>query len=422
MSDRRSKQTPKAALRICQVPVDQLRPFPENPRIMPASEMQKLVQSIQQFGMVEPLLARRSDQLVIGGNQRLGAVKIIGLKTVPVVFIQVSDAEAKILNLALNRIRGTWDLPKLGELLEELTDLPDLDAALTGFDPPEIDSLLAELERDAAPSPREETFPQAAEALQDWAERAPTRVSNGDSWRLGRHRLVCGDSLLPGNLKKLTGGAAVDMTLTDAPYGIGYESTQAAPGRRKRKIANDESSGFEAFLERALPAIKGQMKKGAVLYWFASGGGPSTALAKVLLAVERHFDLLNLLCWDRVDPGLGWRWRRSWEAIVEASVGKPRVWHGGTDRRNVLRFPRAIPQAGDHPTPKPIGLLEEIIRAAAPARGVILDPFAGSGSTLIAAERTGRVCLVAEIEPRYADIILARWEALSGSKASLMKD
>jgi DNA modification methylase len=426
MTGTETKSRPKAPkdgqLAIEHVPVETLRPFPGNPRTMPASEMQKLVRSIQKFGVVEPLVVRRSDRLVVGGNQRLGAVKIVGLETVPVVFIQISDAEAKILNLALNRIQGTWNLPKLGELLEELTDLPDLDVDLTGFDLPEIDSLLAELERDAAPSPREESFPQAAEALQDWAERAPTRVSTGDLWRLGRHRLFCGDSLLPGHLQKLTGGAAVDMTLTDAPYGLDYRSSQAKPGRRKRKIANDESSGFEAFLERALPAIKGQMKKGAVLYWFASGGGPSTALAKVLLAVERHFDLLNTLCWDRTDIGLGHRFRGQWESIVEASVGRPSIWHGGSDRSNVLRFPRAIPQAGDHPTPKPVPLLEEIIRCAAPARGVVLDPFAGSGSTLIAAERTGRICLAAEIEPRYADIILARWGALSGSKASLVKD
>ncbi len=415
------KHTPhsRAALRIIQVSVASLRPFPGNPRIMSASKMQKLLRSIQRFGLVEPLVVRGSDWLVIGGNQRLEAARTAGLKTVPAVLVELSDAEAKALNLALNKIQGEWDLPKLGELLEGLTDLPDLDVNLTGFDLPEIDSLLAELEREAAPSPREESFPQAAEALQEWAERAPTRVSHGQLWRLGRHRFFCGDSLLPGTLEKLTGGAAVDMTLTDPPYGLDYQSSQAAPGRRKRKIANDESSGFEAFLERALPAIKGQMKKGAVLYWFASGEGPSTALARVLLAVERHFDLLNLLCWDRVDPGLGWRWRRSWEAIVEASVGKPRIWHGGTDQRNVLRFPRAIPQQGDHPTPKPVPLLEELIRCAAPTRGLVLDPFAGSGPTLIAAERTGRICLTAEIEPRYADIMLARWEACSGGKATL---
>jgi len=205
--------------------------------------------------------------------------------------------------------------------------------------------------------------------------------------------------------------------VVDGPYGLDFQSTQAAVGRRKRKIANDESSGYEAFLERALPAIKEQMKKGSTLYWFAAGGGPSSALAKAILAVERHFELLNVLCWDRVDPGLGWRWRRSWEAVIEASVGRPKVWHGGTDKRNVLRYPRAIPQAGDHPTPKPAGLLAELIRCAAPARGIVLDCFAGSGSTLIAAEQTGRICYAAELEPRHCDITVARWEALTGASA-----
>jgi len=160
------------------------------------------------------------------------------------------------------------------------------------------------------------------------------------------------------------------------------------------------------------------MKRGSVLYWFAGGGGREPVLAKALLAISQHFELLNVLVWDKIDLGLGWRWRRSWEAIVEASYGQPKVWHGGTDRRNVLRFPKAIPQADDHPTPKPVPLLEEIMRAAAPAQGRVLDPFAGSGSTLIAAQQTGRICLAAELEPRYCDIILARWEALTQQRAA----
>jgi len=407
----------RTPLRVCQVPISRLRPWPENPRLMSQAELAKLKRSIQEFGMVEPLVVRRSDHLVIGGHQRLAAAKALGLTRVPVVYVEVGDAEAKALNLALNRIQGEWDLPKLGAVLGEIQMVAGFDVTLTGFDPPEIDSLLAQLEREQMPPPHEGSFPQAAEALQEWTERAPTRVSAGEVWQLGRHRLLCADSLAPGNLEQLTGGTAVDMVLTDPPYGIDYESTQAAPGRRKRRIVNDESASFEGFLDRALPAIKAQMKKGAVLYWFASGGGPRTSLAKVLLAVERHFDLLNVLAWDRVDPGMGWRFRRSWEAIVEASVGRPRIWHGPADQRNVLRFPRAIPQAGDHPTPKPVPLLEEIIRCAAPARAAILDPFAGSGSTLIAAQRTGRTCFAAELEPRYADMVVARFEALTGAAA-----
>jgi len=414
---RTARTTPQTKLGVEHVLISRLRPWPENPRLMPEGEMQKLRRSIQAFGFVEPLVVRRSDQLVIGGHQRLEAAKGLGLTRVPVVYVEISDDEAKALNLALNKIQGSGDLPKLGALLDQLQVLPDFDLSLTGFDLPEVDGLLGELARQAAPSPREESFPQAAEALQDWAERAPTRVSSGELWQLGRHRLFCGDSLLPGNLEKLTDGKPVDLVVTDPPYGIDYESTQAAPGRRKRSIANDQSSAFESFLDRALPVVKAQMKKGSVMYWFASGGGPSTALAKVLLAIERTFNLLNVLVWDRVDPGLGWRFRRSWEAIVEASVGRPRVWHGGREQCNVLRYPRAIPQAGDHPTPKPVPLLEKLIACAAPARGSVLDPFGGSGSTLIAAERTGRICYLAELEPRYCDIVLARREALTGQRS-----
>ena len=380
--------------------------------------MANLKRSLDQWGLVQPLVVRRADNRLIAGHQRLEAAKALGLETVPVVFVDISAEEAKALNLALNRITGEWDVDKLGELLDELQHLPNIDEGLTGFSPDEIDDLLAELERQRAPAPREESFPLAAEALQQWMDQAPTRVSTGELWRVGRHRLLCGDSLAGSMLERLCAGKPVDVVLTDPPYGIGYQSSQPAAGRRKRKIANDDANEFEDFLERALRAIKEVMKRGAVLYWFAGGGGGEPVLAKALLAISQHLDLQNILVWDKIDPGLGWRWRRSWEAIIEASRGGPKIWHGGTDRRNVLRFAKAIPQADDHPTPKPVPLLEEIIHAAAPAHGLVLDPFAGSGSTLIAAERSGRTCLAAELEPRYCDIILARWEAMTQQRAA----
>ena len=410
-------RTKRTQMMVKQVSISKLRPFPGNPRHMPVGEMEKLKRSIEEFGFVEPLVVRKADHTVIGGHQRVEAAKALGLKKVPVVYVDITEAQAKALNLALNKIQGEWDLPRLGKLLEELRDLPDLDETLSGFDEMEMDQLLAELERQQLPAPYEETFDVAAEMLQAQREAAPTRVSKGETWRLGRHRLYCGDSLAPGALERLCDGKKVDVALTDPPYGIGFQSTLARRGRRKKAIANDGQEEFDGFLARALPAIKSVMKRGSALYWFAGGGGPEPVLAKALLAISEHFALLNTLVWDKVDPGLGWRWRRSWEAIIEACHGKPRVWHGGTDQRNVLRYAKAIPQSDDHPTPKPVPLLEEIIRAAAPSRGVVLDPFAGSGPTLIAAERSGRICLAAELEPRYCDIILARWEALTGSQA-----
>jgi len=406
-------------LQITHVRLDELCAAPYNPRLMPAAEAAKLRRSVAQWGMVEPIVVRKADNTIIGGHQRLEAAKALGLSAVPVVYVDVTEAEAKALNLALNKIQGEWDLPKLGELLEELRDLPGLDETLSGFDENELEELLSELERQQQRPPFEESFDLAAEMLQAQRDRGPTRAQPGQTWALGRHRLYCGDSLAPEALHGLCDGQPVDLVLTDPPYGIDYQSNLPKAGRKKKPIASDGVADFEHLLARALPAIKAVMKPGAVLYWFAGGGGPTPALAKALLAIADHFELQNTLVWDKQTPGLNWRWRYSWEAIIEASVGEPRIWHGGTDKRNVLRYEKAIPQADNHPTPKPVPLLEELITAACPTRGRILDPFAGSGSTLIAAERLGRTCLAAELEPRYCDIILARWEALSGEGARL---
>jgi hypothetical protein len=249
-------------LRVEQVAIGQLRPWAGNPRMMPKEEMASLQRSIEHYGMVQPIVARRADRVVIAGHQRLEAAKAVGPTSVPVIYVSLSETEAKALSLALNRIGGDWDLPGLGSLLEELQGLPDLDEVLTGFGGNEIDDLLATLERQSAADPREQSWPEAVDALQERREQAPTRATAGDLWCLGRHRVLCGDSLVAGALEGLCGGDRVDLVLTDPPYGIDYQSALPARGRRRRAIANDEASGFEDFLERSLPAIKAVMKRG----------------------------------------------------------------------------------------------------------------------------------------------------------------
>jgi len=416
---RQKASPPHPVLQVEPAEIDSLQPWEGNPRDMAAQEMKTLQDSITHFGLVQPVLARRCDRRIIAGHQRVSAARASGETTVPVIFLDdLSDEEATTLSIALNKISGDWDAEKLGRVLEEVLSWTDFDPTRTGFQEAEIDTLLATLERESAPGPREASFGAAAEGLQRWAdEHSPTRVRAGDLWQLGQHRLLCGDSNAPGSLARLTEGRPVDVTLTDPPYGISYRSTQPARGKRKRALANDGVAEYEAFLSRSLPMVKSVMKPGATLLWFAGGGGPEPVLAKALLAIAEHFTLLNTIVWDRMDVGLGWRWRSRWEAIIEASVGKPAVWHGGTDRANVLRYPHAVPGADDHPTPKPTPLLSELIRCCAPAHGVVLDPFCGSGSTLIAAEETGRVCLAGELDPRYADMIVTRWEAATGETA-----
>ena len=205
--------------------------------------------------------------------------------------------------------------------------------------------------------------------------------------------------------------------LVRSPYGIGYQSA-AKRGRRKRAIAGDGVGEYEAFLARALPAMEDVMKRGAALYLFCGGGGAEPVLAKALLAVSEHFDLLNTLVWDKVDPGLGWRWRRSWEAIIEASVGKPRVWHGGTEKRNVVRYGKRFRSWMSTLRRSRCHCWKRSSQPPHLRVGSCWIPSLGC-TTLIAAERTGRVCYAAELEPRYCDIILARWEACSGSRAAV---
>ena len=160
------------------------------------------------------------------------------------------------------------------------------------------------------------------------------------------------------------------------------------------------------------------MQEARIAFPGGTGGGAEPVLARALLAVAEHFDLLNLLIWDKITPGLGWRWRRSYETIIEAAVGKPAVWHGGTTCRNVLRHPRVISGSDDHPTVKPIPLLAELMRAGVRVKGLILDPFCGSGSAIIAAEQMNRTCYAVELKPRFCDIALARWEAFTGGTAA----
>ena len=236
-------QRPGADLRVQQVPIDTLLPWPSNPRTMAQGERAKLRRSLERFGFVEPLVARRCDRMIIGGHQRWLVAKEMGLTTIPVCFVEVSEAEARALNLALNKISGTWDLPRLGELLEELRQLPEFDHTLSGFDDREIEQILTQLEREAVPDPYEESFDLAAALLQERRLGAPTRVGLGEVWELGRHRLLCGDSLAPGQLQALLGEAKADQVLTDPPYGVGYQSTLASVVRKKPSAPLEGSRG-----------------------------------------------------------------------------------------------------------------------------------------------------------------------------------
>ena len=419
-------------LRVEHVPVSQLRPWPENPRIMPQAEMHKLVRSIETFGLVEPLVVRRSDHLVIGGHQRLDAAKALGLTKVPVVFVDVTEEKAKALNLALNRIQGEWDLPKLGELLDELRELPDFDVTLTGFDGREIDDLLSELERQQPLPAFEESF-DAEQAMAEAEQRTgPTRVKPGDLWEMGKHRLLCGDATDPASWERLMAGQVAQAVITDPPYGINYVGGRAAQqeriSRRRRggqaapsdaywdDLTDDE---YRALLISSLGLAHQHSDDKAPLYlWFAS-----SHLRDVLDCMGgTGWEERNLLVWVK-NNGAGAlfaQYKHWYEPCFYAfKKGKAPRWHGPTNERTVWEHDK--PVVNDlHPTMKPVALIERAIINSTCKKQLVVDSFLGSGTAVIAAQRTGRICYGMERDARYCDVILARWEALTGQEAGCL--
>src|ERR1035437_3897488 len=210
-----------AALSVEQVPIDELRPDPANPRRISDEELDSLERSVRQFGFVQPVLARREDQTVIGGHQRLVAARRLGYTTVPVTWLDLSIEQARLLNLALNKIGGSFDDALLARLLADWAASPDVDLTLSGFDEDEIKDLLRSLET-REKREQVESF-DLDEALAE-ATRAP-RSKPGDLWVLGDHRLLCGDSTDPAAVARLLDGAEPKLLATDPPYGVSYDAS-----------------------------------------------------------------------------------------------------------------------------------------------------------------------------------------------------
>ena len=416
-------------LRIEHVPISRLRPWPENPRIMPEAEMHKLLRSVESFGLVEPLVVRRSDQLVIGGHQRLAAAQVLGFTKAPVVYVEVSDEEAKTLNLALNRIQGEWDLPKLGALLDELCELPDFDISLTGFDDGEIEDLLRELEHQQPLADLEEGFDAEGAMAEAQRQTGPTRVQPGDLWELGQHRLLCGDATDPASWERLMQGQQAHAIITDPPYGINYLGGRAAQEERvssRRRGAQDQPGDtywddltdeqYRALLLASLGLAHQHSDSKAPLYlWHAS-----SHLREVLDCLrETGWRERNLLVWVK-NNGAGAlfaQYKHYFEPFFYAhKAGEAPRWHGPTNERTVWEYDK--PSVNDlHPTMKPVPIIERAIMNSTARRQLVVDCFLGSGTAIVAAHRTGRTCYGIEREARYCDVILERWEAISGERA-----
>ena len=398
-------------LTIEQISIDQLRPDPANPRRISEEELDSLERSIRQFGFVQPVLARKEDGTVIGGHQRLLAARRLGLTTVPVTFLDLSIEQARVLNLALNKISGSWDDALLARLLADLATSPNIDLTLSGFSDDEVRDLLRSLET-REKKERAEDF-DLDSALED-AARTP-RSKTGDLWALGEHRLLCGDATRSEDIERLLAGAQASMAFTDPPYNVSLgDHGGQQRGSRKRRIANDSLDPIAWEALRAWGRNLLSSIDGAIYVCMSSKEMP--LVSRVLAEEGGHWSDTIIRRKDRFVLGRA-DYQRAYEPIWFGwREGSTHHWCGDRDQDDVWEINRPS-DAPLHPTMKPLALMERAIANSSKAGDLVLDLFAGSGSTLVACERTGRRCAALELDPRYVDVILARWERFSGSVA-----
>ena len=394
------------------VPLDDLRPDPANPRRISEEELDALERSLRQFGFVQPVLARREDGVVIGGHQRLVAARRLGLTSVPVTWLDVTVEQARLLGLALNRIAGSWDDALLARLLADLQATPDLDLSLSGFGPDEVADLLRSL---SARERRERPEAFDLEAALEAATKEP-RSKPGDLWALGEHRLLCGDATQPAALGRVLGGRQAAMAFTDPPYNVALgDHGGQQRGARRRRIANDalDPVAWEAFVRGWAKPLLGSVD--CALYVCMSSKEWPT-VARVLAEDGGHWS--DTIIWAKYRFVLGLAdYQRAYEPIWYGWLEcAEHHWCGYRDQSDVWQIARPA-DAPLHPVMKPLALMERAISSSSRARGLVLDPFSGSGSTLIACERTDRTCAAIELDPVYVDVTLARWEAFSGEVA-----
>ena len=393
-------------------PTERLIPFARNPRTHSEEQVAQVAASIAEFGFVNPILVG-SDGVMIAGHARLAAARKLGLAEVPVIVLEhLTPAQRRALVIADNRLAlsAGWDEELLRLELEALRE-EDFNLDLLGFGEAELEALLAEPESEAAGLTDEDAVPEAPEAA--------VTVS-GDVWALGDHRLLCGDATQISDVDKVLTGGLADMVFSDPPYNVNYGATMKDKLRgKKRKIANDDlGDGFESFLRDACTNIL-TVTKGAVYLCMSSS--ELHTLYRAFTEAGGHWS--TFLIWAKNTFTMGRSdYQRQYEPILYGwKEGAEHYWCGARDQGDVWFVKK--PVANDlHPTMKPVELIERAIRNSSKSRDTVLDPFAGSGSTLIACEKTGRQARLIELEPRYCDVIVRRWQEYSGRQAMLDGD
>ncbi|HBY19964.1 MAG: lactate dehydrogenase [Clostridiales bacterium GWE2_32_10] len=426
-------------MKIEKMRLEDLKPADYNPRKQLTArdeEYQALKKSIERFGLVDPVIFNERNNTLVGGHQRLTVLKDLGYTEIETVIVDMSPEEEKALNIALNKIEGKWDNEKLEVILSELRLVGMED--LTGFNIAEINELIGEKEIN------EDKFDVDEEIPDEPISR------EGDIWLLGEHRVICGDATKKEDIEKLMDGKVADMIVTDPPYNVDYEGTAG-------KIKNDhmESDKFYEFLYKAYSNMLNSIKAGGPIYVFhADNEGINFRKAMM----DAGFELKQCLVWVKNSLILGhsdyhWRhelilygWKpgekhcfyggRKYDTLFEQEEGiKVRklkegynislstgereviikvkdfeVVKGGDDDYTTTWYVDKPNKSSEHPTMKPLRLVAKAIQNSARKGEIVLDVFGGSGSTLIASEQTGNIAYLSELDPKFVDVIVKRYE------------
>ena len=443
-----------SALAIERVALDSLHLDPANARAHGDRNLDSIADSLKRFGQTEPLIVQGSSGRVIGGNGRLSVMRKLGWFECDVIRLEISDLEATALGIALNRTAelAEWDDGTLGRLLGELREEGALDGV--GFDSSEIDELLAELDVDA----QEVEDPGPGEV------RATPSSKKGDLWLLGEHRILCGDSTRTEDVERLMAGQRASLLATDPPYLVDYKGaagrSEVARGGRGASAASEGAGGsaasavsvgggdsgspgycapgasgrshwddylgdeeglafFRAYLEAALPHC---IERVPVYQWHAHRRQALVERAWVEVGLLVHQQIIwakprgtlgrSFYMWAHEPCFVGWPQGKMPEKARRPEFSATTVWE----------IDAQAEPSEDHPTQKPLEIFTRAIEAHTLPGEVVLEPFSGSGSQIVAAESLGRRCFAMEQDPRYVDVAIKRWEAATGRTATLEGD
>lgn len=391
----RSKRVKTSAMEWKILPIGSLKPAAYNPRkqLKPGDkEYEKIKKSIEEFGYVEPIIVNY-DMTVIGGHQRLTVLKNLGYEEVQCVVVHIEDEhKVKALNIALNKITGAWNEQLLADLIVDLQSV-DFNVDLTGFEAPEVEQLFSKVYNKKI---KEDDFDVDGELAK------PTVAKAGDIWLLGDHRVICGDATLPETYERLMAGKKANMVLTDPPYNVDVEETAG-------KIKNDNmpDDKFYQFLFAAFVNMEQNMEQDASIYVFHAD---TQGLNFRKAFKDAGFYLSGCCIWKKNALVLGrspYQWQYE-PCLFGWKLNGRHQWYSDRKQTTIWEYDR--PKASkEHPTMKPIALMAYPIQNSSMSHCIILDPFLGSGSTLMACQQTGRICYGIELDEKFVDVIVRRY-------------